>query len=577
MTIFSVLRGAAVSTLGAVAFMLPISVPFPAQARPAGLLESVPQAQAASSLQRAQQLLGQGEFAEAAALLETVTEEQADNGVAWVLLGNARRGAGDLDGALAAYIRAAELPTTEGSGAYNAATVAAQNEDLDSAFERLLRLKAAGAWDTTVVAVDPNAANLRDDPRYPELFPTAEAFDDPFVEEVEIVREWRGEAAGDQFGWIARNIGDVDGDGVNDVTTSAPTATVDDNPVGKIYVYSSASGELLWSATGPVGGNLGQGIEAAGDVDADGTPDVIAGSPATHQAWVYSGDDGRVLLELQSPEGEDGFGGATTDVGDLNGDGHDDLLVGASLSDVSGEDAGSAFVFSGADGALLLTLRGEAAGDNFGSAVGGASDLDTDMFVVGAGNAAEGRRGRGYVYEGLDERPKFVVEPDEYSVNLGQMFVSIVGDIDGDGTLDVYVADWASNMAGRGTGAFVVHSGDDGKLLHRAGGEAPRDGLGIGIGDAGDVDGDGHDDLIVGAWQHASAAPAGGKVYLYSGGDGSTLRTYTGKVMGETFGFDATGMGDVDGDGSIDFLITSAWSAVNGPRSGRMFILSGAR
>ncbi len=64
-------------------------------------------------------------------------------------------------------------------------------------------------------------------------------------------------------------------------------------------------------------------------------------------------------------------------------------------------------------------------------------------------------------------------------------------------------------------------------------------------------------------------------MYLYSGADGSTMRTYTGKIMGETFGFDATGMGDVDGDGTNDFLITSAWSAVNGARSGRMFILSG--
>ena len=107
------------------------------------------------------------------------------------------------------------------------------------------------AADTSVVGIDPNAANLRDDPRYASLFPTPEEFADPFVEDVVVLQEWRGEAAGDQFGWIARNIGDVDGDGIADATMSAPTAQVDGQPAGKVYVYSSGTGELLWSVTGP--------------------------------------------------------------------------------------------------------------------------------------------------------------------------------------------------------------------------------------------------------------------------------------------------------------------------------------
>jgi hypothetical protein len=60
-----------------------------------------------------------------------------------------------------------------------------------------------------------------------------------------------------------------------------------------------------------------------------------------------------------------------------------------------------------------------------------------------------------------------------------------------------------------------------------------------------------------------------------SGKDGAVLATYTGKVPGETLGFDTDGMGDVDGDGRIDFLLTSAWSLVNGARSGRTLVVKG--
>ena len=70
----------------------------------------------------------------------------------------------------------------------------------------------------------------------------------------------------------------------------------------------------------------------------------------------------------------------------------------------------------------------------------------------------------------------------------------------------------------------------------------------------------------IGAFRCATAHP--------SGKDGALLKTYTCRVPGDTFGFDAVGMGDVDGDGTIDFLITSAWSGIHGFHSGRMFIVS---
>jgi hypothetical protein len=91
---------------------------------------------------------------------------------------------------------------------------------------------------------------------------------------------------------------------------------------------------------------------------------------------------------------------------------------------------------------------------------------------------------------------------------------------------------------------------------------------------AGDVDGDGRADLIIGAWQFSGASLGAGRAYLYSGKDGRLLQTYTCRTPGDTFGFDSVGLGDIDGDGVIDFLITSAWSGVSGFHSGRVFVIS---
>ena len=73
--------------------------------------------------------------------------------------------------------------------------------------------------------------------------PRPKGFARPFVEDVNIIREWDGESAGDQFGWIARVIGDVDGDGMNDFVTSAPTKNLGGADAGRIYVYSGQNEE----------------------------------------------------------------------------------------------------------------------------------------------------------------------------------------------------------------------------------------------------------------------------------------------------------------------------------------------
>ena len=78
----------------------------------------------------------------------------------------------------------------------------------------------------------------------------------------------------------------------------------------------------------------------------------------------------------------------------------------------------------------------------------------------------------------------------------------------------------------------------------------------------------------MGAWQYGSAAISGGRIYLHSGKDGRLLRTITCRIPGDTLGFDSVGIGDTDGDGTVDLLVTSAYSGINGYRSGRVFLVS---
>jgi len=534
------------------------------------------QGDTAVTVARGASLVQAGKYPEAIQLLTTLTEREPQNGRAWHFLGLAHYFSRNYSVALAANLRAAEIPQTRPAALYNAGLMYALLGQKDSAFAYLFRAKETGRMDVTQISGDSDAVSLRTDPRYRRLFPTREEYARPFVEPITILGEWAGEAAGDQFGWIARNAGDLDGDGRADFVTSSPSNSAGGANAGKVYAYSTGTRELLWSRSGKPGEQLGIGVEAAGDVNRDGVPDVIAGAPGGEVAYLYSGRDGTTLRTLTAPVKGAGFGGgAVTDLGDVNHDGYADVAVGAPQDDSAGQDAGRAYIFSGRDGSILLALAGDSAGSRFGSALGGGTSGGTSWLVVGAPGAGPRKTGRTYVYRGLSATPSFHIDSDSTGAALGAMFVSVIGDVNHDGTYDVYAADFPNAARGPSTGRVYVRSGKDGTPLLTITGEGAGNGFGVGPADAGDVNGDGYDDLAVGAWQFAGAAPSGGKIHVISGRDGSTLRTVTGQLPGETLGFDSTGIGDVNGDGVPDLLVTSAWSTINGFRSGRVFVLSG--
>lgn len=494
---------------------------------------------------------------------------------AWSTLGRAYQQQHDFDKAIGAYRRALELEPDAPRVLYWLGSAYAAKGDASQAFEWLARARDSRRYDMTEMTVDEDLKGLHADPRFAALLPRPEDFENPFVEPVKIIREWRAESAEDQFGWIARNAGDVDGDGIPDVVTSAPTHGEAGSNAGRIYVYSTGTGRLLWMADGRPGDQLGTGVESAGDTNGDGIPDVVASGPAgSGVAYIYSGSDGRVLQRFASNDANESFGNHICGAGDVNHDGYADVIVGAPGKEGEDKIRGRAYLYSGKDGRLLRTFEGERVGDEFGSTVAGYAQGRQHFLVIGAPRAGIHRHGRVYVYEGDSGPPKFTVEADDSGVALGAMFVSVPGDMDGDGVSEIYASDWSNRAKGPSTGRIYVHSGSSGRRLFALTGETSGEGFGTSPSAAGDVDGDGRADLIIGAWQYGSAAVSGGRAYLYSGRNGGLLRTYTSRIPGETFGFDAVGMGDVDADGSVDLLITAAWSAVKGHHSGRVFIIS---
>ena len=523
------------------------------------------------SLADALALMQSNDLAGAVKMLESITHREPKNGRAWRNLGLAYDRLKDPERAIAAYRHALEVQPEMVAPTYSIAIDYALLKNSDLAFEWLAKAKATKRIDMSQAAEAPELAAYKSDPRFAAMLPQPSDFENPFVEPVQVLREWRGEAANDQFGWIARAIGDVDGDGVPDFVTSAPSSNVGGKSAGRIYVYSTKSGKELWHADGHAGDQLGTGIEAAGDTNGDGIPDVIASAPGGGRAYIYSGKDGAILQTLSAENSGDNFGRHVSSAGDVNHDGFADVLVGAPGYR---NGTGAAFVYSGRDGKLLFKFLGEREGDNFGSAVAGFTGKRGTLLVVGAPQAGPNHQGRTYVYKSLAAKPAFTFDPEASGQALGAMFLSIPGDLDGDGYPDVYASDFADNGKAPGAGRIYVHSGKDGHRLFTLSGETPAEGFGTSPSGAGDVDGDGVPDLIVGAWQYSGAANSGGRAYLYSGKSWKLLRTYTCRIPGDTFGFDSVGIGDTDGDGTVDFLITSAWSGVRGFHSGRVFLIS---
>lgn len=545
-----------------------------------------------SPLQQAGQFLRQGQNDQAIAVLEPLVEAEPTNAAAWYWLGFCYHANRDWPKAIPAHEKAAGFPQTAANASYNLACAWALQADADKAFEWLGKARTAGfsAWGQ--LWSDADLSSLRADPRFENFAPPPPDFDNPFVEPTNVLFAWHGENANDQFGWVASDAGDIDGDGIHDVITSAPflkLPTSPKTPAGRVYLYSGRTGKELRRHTGQPFDTLGLAVAGVGDLDGDGFGDYAATAPRTSDlkrpggVLVWSGASGKLLFEMKGEKVGDGFGREVRGMFDCNRDGVTDLLVGSPLANGG---AGMVSGHSGKDGSLLWSKNGSGANDSFGSTVssgrntGGILDEaegTAPLMVVGAMNAGAGQRGQVIVYRYVNRNmgivEHFRVEAEANNVNYGRFFSSVIGDLNGDKVDDIYSVDFESNTGGAGSGQIRLHSGVDGKLLWKRDGAA-GEGLGIGNAIAGDANGDGFDDVITGAWTNSNGAPSGGRCYLLSGIDGAVLRTWTCNLANATMGFDSTSLPDCNADGQRDFLFTAAWTSVQGPQTGSVYLVA---
>jgi hypothetical protein len=303
------------------------------------------------------------------------------------------------------------------------------------------------------------------------------------------IREWDGELTDALFGHFVLPVPDLDGDKLADLITSAPNATVGDSRRGAVSARSPATGNVLWRRFGMNGALMGWHLAPAGDHDGDGAPDVFVGAPSGHRGgrvYLLSGRNGSSLREFSAPSEKSSFGWYLADTDDVDGDARRDLLVGNLWGPFApGDPLSEVFLLSSASGRVVRSWSSSDKRHNFGEVVSG------------------------------------------------------VGDLDGDGRGDVAIASHcAADTAGTLAGFVQVFSSSTGAEIRRWEGKQGGELYGRMVASAGDVDGDGVDDVAIGApWFRVGSSSRVGRVEIRSGASGAVLVEWVGEGADAWFGW----------------------------------------
>ncbi len=409
------------------------------------------------------------------------------------------------------------------------------------------------------------------------------------------------------FGFSVACAGDVNGDGYSDVIIGAPYCDNPETSEGLAYVFHGSTSGLApvasWVAENNLAFNfLGYSVSGAGDINGDGFGDVLVGirgydngQSDEGQACVYHGSaSGLATAPSWSAEGNleySSFANALSSAGDVNGDGYSDVIIGASTYDNGEADEGRAFVFNGSAVGLTPTAywsnENNQPGSRLSTSAAYAGDLNGDGYsdlIVGAPyyDGVYNEAGRVYIflgkYEGLSLTANQTIDGGIASALFGSC-VSTAGDVNGDGFCDAIVgAPHFSNGESNEGIAYVFYGNATGLNASASWSfESNQIGAqyGSAVSSAGDVNGDGYADVLISSPFYNNL----GRVYLFLGGasglDSNPAWYAEGDQINAQFGSAISSCGDVNGDGFADIVIGAPFYDNGQTDEGRAFVYLG--
>jgi hypothetical protein len=413
---------------------------------------------------------------------------------------------------------------------------------------------------------------------------------------------------GARSGFSVSGAGDVNGDGFSDVIVGAYMYDNGQNNEGAAFVYHGSASGVSTTASATLESNqadaqLGYSVSGAGDVNGDGYGDIIVGAPfydkvLTNEgaAFIYHGSTNGVSITanvtFESKQAYAKLGCSVSGAGDLNNDGYSDQIVGASNYDNGQDDEGAAFVYYSSGIGASAIIESNQANARLGYSVSWAGDVNGDGYsdvIVGAPYYDNGQtdEGAAFVYHGtargLSTSASITIESNQAGALLGRS-VSGAGDLNADGYADVIVGSIFYNNGQTNEGAAFVHHGSASGVSTIASvtlesNQADAQ-LGYSVSAAGDVNGDGYSDIIVGAPYYDDGQTNEGAAFIYHGsasGVSTTASvTFESNQVGAYLGYSVSGAGDVNGDGYSDVIVGASYYDNGQTNEGAAFVYHGS-